>query len=160
MFGNIGVKTIENTNGKYIILEDGRVWSTKSNKFLKARLSKRSYLRHNIYDNNKLITVMVHRLVAKYFVPNPNNYNVVNHIDFNTMNNHKDNLEWCTTLQNHTHSAVANRTICPPHRKVEVEGIIYDTLNSAAVATNLSAGNLYWRLNSSASQWANYNYKS
>lgn len=42
----------------------------------------------------------IHRLVAEAFIPNPNNYTEVNHIDGNTMNNHADNLEWCTHKQN------------------------------------------------------------
>jgi hypothetical protein len=46
----------------------------------------------------------VHRLVAEIFIPNPNNYPNVNHIDLNRKNNSKDNLEWCTQLQNINHS--------------------------------------------------------
>lgn len=36
----------------------------------------------------------VHRLVALAFVPNPEEYTVVSHIDRNYDNNHADNLEW------------------------------------------------------------------
>lgn len=46
----------------------------------------------------------VHRLVAAAFCPIPEGKDkkdlVVNHIDFNPHNNHADNLEWCTTLEN------------------------------------------------------------
>lgn len=42
----------------------------------------------------------IHRLVAKYFIENPNNYKVVNHKDCNRANNNADNLEWCTTQYN------------------------------------------------------------
>lgn len=41
-------------------------------------------------------TKPVHRIVAEAFVPNPNNYNVVDHIDDNPQNNRADNLQWCT----------------------------------------------------------------
>lgn len=34
--------------------------------------------------------------MAKYFIENPNNYPVVNHIDENRQNNCITNLEWCT----------------------------------------------------------------
>lgn len=42
----------------------------------------------------------VHRLVAKAFVPNPNDKPVVDHIDTNPQNNNADNLRWVTTQEN------------------------------------------------------------
>ena len=54
---------------------------------------------------------LAHRLVAKYFVhnPNPEKYNVVNHLDENTHNNRADNLEWTTNKDNLAYSDCANR---------------------------------------------------
>lgn len=51
----------------------------------------------------KKTTQMIHRLVAKAFIPNPNEYPVVNHIDGDKFNNHESNLEWCTVSQNTLH---------------------------------------------------------
>ena len=41
-----------------------------------------------------------HRLVAEYFIDNPNNLPVVNHKDENKLNNNVNNLEWATYSQN------------------------------------------------------------
>lgn len=44
--------------------------------------------------------ILIHRLVAITFIPNPNNYKYVNHKDENTFNNTLNNLEWCTQQYN------------------------------------------------------------
>lgn len=42
----------------------------------------------------------VHRLVAEAWIPNPNNYETVDHLDRNKHNNSVDNLRWCTLEEN------------------------------------------------------------
>ena len=42
----------------------------------------------------------IHRLVAEAFIPNPNKYNTVNHIDMNKQNNCVENLEWWSQKEN------------------------------------------------------------
>ena len=56
---------------------------------------------------NKIFSV--HRLVAKAFIPNPENKPQVNHIDSIRDNNHVDNLEWCTHIENIRHSWANNK---------------------------------------------------
>ena len=52
---------------------------------------------------HKCIHQRVHTILAHCFIPNPNNYRYVNHIDSNKLNNSLDNLEWCTNSYNVLH---------------------------------------------------------
>lgn len=77
----------------YIIYNDGRVYSKTFNKFLKVRWD-RHYLYYNILNKNGLKKIAAHKLVAQNFLPNPDNKNLVIHIDGNKRNNHVSNLRW------------------------------------------------------------------
>ena len=74
-------------------------------KILKIRKNKYGYSSIRLYnENSKQKDFTIHRLVAQAFIPNPENKPCVNHIDGNKMNNHIDNLEWCTHTENSKHS--------------------------------------------------------
>ena len=62
----------------------------------KASIDPEGYCRVNI-GHKKL---RLHRLVAEAFVPNPNNYPVVDHLDADKKNNNASNLEWVTQQEN------------------------------------------------------------
>lgn len=54
-------------------------------------------------------TMFVHRLVAQAFIPNPNNYPIVMHIDNNPANNNVSNLQWGTQTHNMQHASKCGR---------------------------------------------------
>lgn len=61
--------------------------------------------------NGKYYNKLIHRLVAEAFIPNPNNYPMINHIDCDPSNNQIDNLEWCTAKHNNLHNNRVERSI-------------------------------------------------
>lgn len=89
-----------NENSNYLIYNDGRVYSKRKKIFLKGKVDNIGYRHYCIKVNGKNKYLYAHRLVAQYFIPNPNNLPVVNHIDENRLNNHVNNLEWVTYQEN------------------------------------------------------------
>ena len=91
-------KTIEEFDN-YEISNLGRVRNITTGKVLKPVLDNRGYYKVFLY-NNKAYTRFIHRLVAENFIPNPDNYPCVNHIDEVKKNNSISNLEWCSYQYN------------------------------------------------------------
>lgn len=63
-----------------------------------------------MYAPGRTKNYYLHVLVARIFVPNPNNYPEVNHKDRDKANNAMENLEWCTHKQNVQHSYLTRVT--------------------------------------------------
>lgn len=70
---------------------------------LKTSLDKDGYVLIVLSSDKKRLHTRVHRLVAKAFIPNPENKPQVNHIDGNKQNNYVNNLEWATSSENIQH---------------------------------------------------------
>lgn len=77
----------------------GRIKNNKTNRILKPK-KVRGYEYICLRKDNKNLCKQVHRLVAKAFIPNPENKPLVNHKDYNRGNNCVDNLEWISSSEN------------------------------------------------------------
>lgn len=89
----------------YEISSLGRVRNIKKNIIMKPFTNNSGYYQIVIRNNeHKSLYRLVHRLVAIHFIDNPNNYNEVNHIDFDKTNNTVENLEWVSHGINMKHS--------------------------------------------------------
>lgn len=99
------IKKIENT--EYGIEEDGTVWRLEG----KPWRGMEPPYKLNWHDNGygyKTVNLhgsvnYIHRLVAKYFLPNPESLGYVGHKDHNKANNHVDNLYWTSASHNTKH---------------------------------------------------------
>lgn len=128
-------KDIKNYEGLYKISNFGRIKSKnkKTNYQWKIYNQKetKNYPQVGLMKNNKLKVIRIHRLVAETFIPNPNNYKEINHIDGNKNNNSVDNLEWCTHKYNIRH-AIKNdlrKCILPYDKYCELKKDIKDGKN-------------------------------
>ena len=83
-----------------VVSSTGRVISLTHTKELKPFKSNRGYLRISLCKNQTIKSVHLHRLVAESFIPNPNGYDTVDHIDGNKLNNCVDNLQWISRADN------------------------------------------------------------
>ena len=76
---------------------------TRQEKLLSPKIRNDGYLQVCLYKNGEKKHCLIHRLVAEAFLPNPNNYPQINHIDENKSNNCLENLEWCSSQYNNNY---------------------------------------------------------
>lgn len=71
-------------------------------RIIKQMTSKTGYKTNCLWKTGKTKGFQIHRLVALHFIENnnPEEYNIVDHIDENKANNHYSNLRWCTNRMN------------------------------------------------------------
>lgn len=85
------------------VTDEGKVYSTKSGESIELKTTQDRYGYTRVRDSGtdrRKRTWRIHRLVASFFVPNPNKKPDVNHIDGNPDNPHYSNLEWVTHKEN------------------------------------------------------------
>lgn len=85
--------------GRYLISETGEIWDLKKGKELRVYFGGKY---PSVCINGRVRAI--HRLLAILFIPNPENKEIVNHVDGNKENFKISNLEWCTRYENTRHA--------------------------------------------------------
>ncbi len=114
--------------------------SVVQGKILKQKTDKDGYKEVALCKEGKMYYKRVHRLVASAFIPNPNNYPVINHIDENPSNNCVSNLEWCSKSYNTKYSVykISQKVVC--------NGVEFPSIKALARHLNVDSSALRYRL--------------
>lgn len=144
-------KEVPGYEGLYLVSDDGRIYSlprvvsngrgeyVRDGRVLRPGLRGKDGIMYacvDLSDGASIIRKSVHRIVAEAFVTNPNpaEYDVINHIDHNTLNNCAENLEWCTQQYNNEYGH--NK----PVKQISLEGEViaeYKNITYASEITNI-----------------------
>lgn len=92
-------KKITINGADYEITKNGEVYG-KNNNLIKQRPNGDGYASFTAGLKGNRTRIRTHQVVGKLFVPNPNNYPELDHIDSNRMNPISSNLEWVTHEEN------------------------------------------------------------
>ena len=99
-------------------------------RILKPIINTKGYQQVQLCRDGKIKHILVHRLVAEAFIPNPDNLTQVNHKDENPLNNNVENLEWCTAIYNLNYGTRTQRAVkskSKPVRCIETNQIFHST---------------------------------
>lgn len=130
-------KWIKNFEGTHSVTEDGHIYRYSNGQAIEVAQVKHTqgYLYSTLTRNGVQTNVLVHRVLAEAFIPNPENKKYVNHIDGNKSNNDLSNLEWCTSRENCLHAyATGLNTHKRKIAQYTTDGTLIATYNSLTEA--------------------------
>lgn len=162
-------KDIAEYEGLYQISDQGRVKSlnynhTNTERILKPAKRKDGYLIINLHKEGKMKTYLVHRLVAKAFIPNNNLFKIdINHKDEDKTNNNASNLEWCTRAENNNYGTRNERSAKAQINGIRSKAVIQYTLAGKPIALFPSVMEIERRLgfsNGNIAKCCNGKYKT
>ena len=126
----------------YIITKDGKIYSKSSKKYLSSR-ENAGYQYITLYNNSKKgKDFSIHYVVGKLYIPNPHNYPMLNHKNFDKKDNRVENLEWITYSQNMKHFGQKNGISVNKLDKNNNIIQTYNTIKDASENNNISSSGI------------------
>ena len=125
---------------KYMVSDNGQVYSLVSRKMLRSFASKGGYLQYALYKGKKRKIVLAHRLVAIAFIENPGNKPEVDHINTNRTDNRAANLRWVTKKENQNNPLSLKKHLGNKYAKKRV-AVYKDGVLISEFETQLEAAN-------------------
>ena len=98
--------TIRRKDNKKVVSE----WNTDG--YLRVRLNGKNYFKH--------------RLIAEQFIPNPNNYTEIDHINHNKTDYHLSNLRWISRSDNNRNRTLYNGITARYVDEIDSEALVCD----------------------------------
>lgn len=102
-------KEVRGYDGRYMVSDQGRIMNASTQRILKGSVNERGYRKVLLSDKGKRNNHRVCRLVASAFVPNPEGYPYVDHINGDRTDDRARNLRWVTACLNAANPVTAGR---------------------------------------------------
>lgn len=122
-------------------------------RILKYSIDKDGYRKVTLMKDGKMYYFRICRLVAEEFIPNPNNYPVVNHKNEIKNDDTVNNLEWCTNAYNTRYS------IWKQSHKISCNGVEYASIRDCSRKLNIDSKSIRYCLKNNTMYKNTLNFK-
>lgn len=146
-----------NEFNNYAVSNFGNIKNIKKNELLTLNLNLNGYYTYTFCQNGIKKTFEIHRLVALYFIKNPNNYPYVNHIDGNKENNRAENLEWALKSQNEINVKFQEKPILAENI-LNKERIVFKSISEASAFLGINVNAISKVLHKKRNKTHNYKF--
>ena len=132
-------------NSDFTIDIYGNLFNTKTKRYrIWVKHPRTKMLINCITINGSRTTIHQHKLMAEYFIPNPNNKKYIQHINGNLLDNRVENLQWVdtTTSQKKAYKkakSFAKKNIYTYKQVIDIKNNkVYRSVSEASKKINIS----------------------